>query len=348
MQTFCVPGRQQPFGLEIVGSNFSETSVNLSWQFSSNNTNSFLIVDPPDILTQTLVNGERSVDLENLVPGTSYNVLIFPFIGQDLETSPSVGDPLSVLFETKLEKPILYLPNTLDTNSASGSATITGRFRRAEISLNGFEDIKQIEAGTEENVVWFFDNLASASKYSVILTLFSERDSVSSDVVDFITKPKSVRVLTQNVKSNKSVDIILELGEPGSPIELFVSCNNQEPVGLGISEYSPIYNYPSPAQHFGCTLQVRSISQSVGSSWLTVGIGIAIVKNIFISKNKDSFEFIWELESGGEWSFLYLEYEDPVDGLQVALEILCSSLSKVASAKIHLEIVVSTVKSRKI
>ena len=112
--------------------NVSSDSVEVSWQFNSNHVNTLLTVEPPDIPSFTFSDGETSVQLTQLIPGSFYKVYLFPFIEENMSTSSELGDPLSVVFETRLEKPSLVVLGS-DESSVFGVVDVNGRFNHAHI-----------------------------------------------------------------------------------------------------------------------------------------------------------------------------------------------------------------------
>ena len=129
---FFFIGNLEPFGIFLAFDNVSSDSVELSWQFNLDHVNTLLTVDPPDIPTSTFSDGETSVQLFKLMPGSIYRVYIFPYVQENMSTSTQLGDPLSVEFETRLGKPNLVVLGS-DESSVFGVLDVNGRFDHAHI-----------------------------------------------------------------------------------------------------------------------------------------------------------------------------------------------------------------------
>ena len=140
-----------------------QTSITLSWNLDKANADMLIEFYPKDIPPLT-VSSSNSVHIQNLLPGTNYEIHLKPSTQNGI-----FGDTQIIFFHTKLTKPEIVITEHLD-NSIGGTVHIRGRYDTVEVFIepqpikfsSSFFDL----TGSEQ-LNWRFDNLLSGHKYAV-------------------------------------------------------------------------------------------------------------------------------------------------------------------------------------
>ena len=282
------------------------TEIGIRWNFSMSGVNSYLRVIPPDIDPVISTTPGNSAELTNLLPGSFYQIQIFPFFGGNFTLSSVLGDPILVSVETKLEKPSVFLLSYSET-SACGSASVAGHFGHASINvINHY--IEPVRVSGEEEIAWCFYDLYPASKFSLMLTIFTENGQISSETLEFMTRPSKPLLVKHELKNDNSAEISFRLREMIEYFEYGIFCYDVE-IFHESSAYENEATFTTEPRFHGCTLEAWSILHSVRSFGCVLVVGLSILESVYIDKLDADTNDLYYTHKGPALTRVLIQYE---------------------------------------
>ena len=268
--------------MQVTG--LSSSGLNLELPLRNNkNLRLHLRLDPPDTPSRILEPDDVSFDLTGLISGSSYEIQMFPFVGDYLDHSTISGDPIWVSFETKLEKPELEVTRVSDT-SICGLASISGRFTKSEVYVMYYyiETVVLYYNGTRS---WCLEELYPAVSYSIVLHVYTEKQRNSSDFLEVTTRPSKpyLRQLDLN-KVERTAYMVLEFAEHVNNFDYRILCNGSEKLHESNQAHNQ-FDFTSQPEHHGCNFETWSTVNSVESFRLSFIIGVGVVESVIIDKS---------------------------------------------------------------
>ena len=273
----------EPFGIEIEVRSITSTTAAVFWKFSSAHASSYMLIDPIDVPPRSFAVQERSTELLDLVPGWLYQIHVFPFLGIEVWSSSKIGDPLSITFETELEKPVLTITEVGD-NWVLGNISVFGRVSQIEVNLLDQQNViksKQVSESAAMN--WRFDELLDMQNYSVVTKVSTKEQIISSETLTFKTKPSFPYLRSQAVNlDDQTVEVILDVSIRAAVVEFKIECDGTEEAHNETK--TSLITFETTAEQFACIFRTRTIGFSDNSQWFVFKVGIAILEDFQISK----------------------------------------------------------------
>ena len=316
---YCIGDEDEPIGISLEVLNVEATTAVVFWNFSSAYVNSYMLLDPVDVPPRSFSTQERSTELQGLVPGTLYQIRVFPFLGNKIWSSPKIGDPLSITFETKLEKPLLTITE-VGIDWVLGNVSIFSHVVLFEVILldRSFEKAKLVSKSA--TLVWRFDDLLDLQIYSVVMKVWTNEQMISSETLTFVTKAPVPYLKDQVVNLDaRTVEVILDVSVRAVAIEYKIECDETEEAHNETKRSLLIVE--TTAEQFACRFRTRTIGQSEISEWFVFAVGIAILEDFQISKTSNVGKVLrlsWSVRAG-LYSHIGFEYQG--EGMQ---EINCT------------------------
>ena len=182
----------------------NETWANLTWHVDLADAFTEVFVFPTDIASERVdaVN-HFNVQLQNLVPGTSYQIALYPKFGE------TYGDYQKIDFTTNISQPVIDILFTSYYLTIEGNLTGRCTLLNAvieEIMSWRFKTCDQpgdILTGNNPMVYFSFEigSLEPGKNYTCTVTI-TAGDIQTSTSVDAATKPEVVRLSSQTVLTN--------------------------------------------------------------------------------------------------------------------------------------------------
>ena len=268
----------------------NETWANLTWHVDLADAFTEVFVFPTDIASEKVdaVN-HFNFQLENLVPGTSYQIALYPKFGE------TYGDYQRIDFTTNISQPVIDILFTSYYLTIEGNLTGRCTLLNAvieEIMSWRFKTCDQpgdILTGNNPMVYFSFEigSLEPGKNYTCTVTI-TAGDIQTSTSVDAATKPEVVRLNSQTVLSNFTTVMNFYVFGLGSEIHYRVLESSNQEVMVDEMSFVNSFTLTFEQPFLGFRLYIWSVSVHSGDE-SEHNIGLGVVTSIeYSSSNYDT------------------------------------------------------------